>query len=375
MTFKNAQPLRNALVVVPADRLLVETDAPYLTPAPYRGRPNASYLVPHTMRAMAEVRGDDLEALCAAVSLGHGRRLRGRLVVQNGLARQLSTIPVRRYRLVIVGRIRSGEAGTHDPGSSTFGVFCFSSSTTSVASAACWPSSWRVVALAVAGTTVAYASMTKSVTLSVDGESQQVTALGGTVGDVLDAEGIEIGDHDHVAPGLDEEVTDGTKISVRFGRQLELNVDGDEQTYWVTATDRRRRPAADRPGLHRRRALGQPRRGHRPRWPGPRGRHPEAVTVKVGAAKAKTKTVAALDVRDLLDEPRGRRSTSDDKVKPALGATIDDGDKVVVTRIKTVTKRVKREVVEHGTVEQSDDEHGRGRRPASSARARTACAT
>ena len=67
VTFKNAQPLRDALAVVPRDRLLVETDAPYLTPTPYRGRPNASYLVPLTMRAMAEVRGDDLETLCRAV--------------------------------------------------------------------------------------------------------------------------------------------------------------------------------------------------------------------------------------------------------------------------------------------------------------------
>ncbi|MDQ4055349.1 MAG: TatD family hydrolase [Actinomycetota bacterium] len=67
VTFKNAQPLRNALVVVPRDRLLVETDAPYLAPHPYRGRTNASYLVPLTMRAMAEVRGDDLGELCAAV--------------------------------------------------------------------------------------------------------------------------------------------------------------------------------------------------------------------------------------------------------------------------------------------------------------------
>ncbi len=67
VTFKNAQPLRNALVVAPRDRILVETDAPYLTPMPYRGRPNASYLVPHTMRLMAEVRGDDLGDLCAAV--------------------------------------------------------------------------------------------------------------------------------------------------------------------------------------------------------------------------------------------------------------------------------------------------------------------
>jgi TatD DNase family protein len=67
VTFKNAQPLRDALAIAPRDRVLVETDAPYLTPMPFRGRPNASYLVPLTMRLMAEVRGDDLETLCAAV--------------------------------------------------------------------------------------------------------------------------------------------------------------------------------------------------------------------------------------------------------------------------------------------------------------------
>lgn len=67
VTFKNAQNLRDALVVAPLDRILVETDAPFLTPTPYRGRPNASYLIPTTVRAMAEVRGDDLETLCAAI--------------------------------------------------------------------------------------------------------------------------------------------------------------------------------------------------------------------------------------------------------------------------------------------------------------------
>jgi TatD DNase family protein len=77
VTFKNAQPLRDALVVVPVDRVLVETDAPFLTPTPYRGRPNASYLVPHTMRTMAEVRGDDLEALCAAVDANTERAFGG----------------------------------------------------------------------------------------------------------------------------------------------------------------------------------------------------------------------------------------------------------------------------------------------------------
>ena len=65
VTFKNAEPLREALRLTPVDRVLVETDAPYLTPAPHRGRPNASYLVPLTVRSMAATRGVDLAALCA----------------------------------------------------------------------------------------------------------------------------------------------------------------------------------------------------------------------------------------------------------------------------------------------------------------------
>jgi TatD DNase family protein len=67
VTFKNAQTLRDALAIMPLDRVLVETDAPYLTPTPYRGRPNASYLVPLTVRAMAEVLDVDLEELCRAI--------------------------------------------------------------------------------------------------------------------------------------------------------------------------------------------------------------------------------------------------------------------------------------------------------------------
>lgn len=67
ITFKNAQPVRDALAIAPRDRVLVETDAPFLTPTPFRGRPNASYLVPVTVRAMAEVRGEDLTALCEAI--------------------------------------------------------------------------------------------------------------------------------------------------------------------------------------------------------------------------------------------------------------------------------------------------------------------
>ena len=64
VTFTNARDLHEAACVVPADRILVETDAPYLTPTPFRGRTNASYLVPLTVRHLAQLRGDDLPTLC-----------------------------------------------------------------------------------------------------------------------------------------------------------------------------------------------------------------------------------------------------------------------------------------------------------------------
>jgi TatD DNase family protein len=68
VTFKNAANLRVALAVVPLGQLLVETDAPYLTPMPYRGRPNASYLIPITLRAMAAVQGATEDELATAVA-------------------------------------------------------------------------------------------------------------------------------------------------------------------------------------------------------------------------------------------------------------------------------------------------------------------
>jgi TatD DNase family protein len=68
LTFGNAGYLREAAARTPVGQLLVETDAPFLTPVPFRGRPNASRLVPHTVRALAEVTGIDLEELCAALT-------------------------------------------------------------------------------------------------------------------------------------------------------------------------------------------------------------------------------------------------------------------------------------------------------------------
>jgi TatD DNase family protein len=68
VSYKNAQNLREAVAVAPLDRLLVETDAPFLTPVPHRGRPNAPYLIPLTVRAMAAARGDDEDTLATAVA-------------------------------------------------------------------------------------------------------------------------------------------------------------------------------------------------------------------------------------------------------------------------------------------------------------------
>jgi TatD DNase family protein len=67
VTFKNATTLRNALAVTPTENLLVETDAPFLTPAPHRGATNAPYLVPLTVRAMAAVLSTNVPSLCTAL--------------------------------------------------------------------------------------------------------------------------------------------------------------------------------------------------------------------------------------------------------------------------------------------------------------------
>lgn len=77
LTFKNAEQLRDAFRLAPLDRILVETDAPYLTPEPWRGRPNASYLVPTTVRAMAALRHEGLVEVCEALEANTFRAFGG----------------------------------------------------------------------------------------------------------------------------------------------------------------------------------------------------------------------------------------------------------------------------------------------------------
>jgi uncharacterized protein YabE (DUF348 family) len=211
-----------------------------------------------------------------------------------------------------------------------------------------------VVVLAVAGTTLGYSALSKSVTLSLDGQPRDVTVLGDTVGDALDAQGIEVGPHDVVAPGLDEKIEDGSKISVRFGRPLELTVDGDSTTYWVTSTQvsgalaqigrtfsgaalsTSRGGIIDRGGLELEVVT------------------PKTLTVKIGAHKPVHRTVTALTVEDAL-EKLGVEVGKRDQAKPGLGHEVSDGDRIVFTDIRVVKRHVKGETVGYGTVEQPDD--------------------
>ncbi len=76
ITFRSAEELRRAVAETPLSHALVETDAPYLTPHPWRGQPNAPYVVAATVRALAETRGADLSTVCSAVD-GNAERLYG----------------------------------------------------------------------------------------------------------------------------------------------------------------------------------------------------------------------------------------------------------------------------------------------------------
>jgi uncharacterized protein YabE (DUF348 family) len=209
-----------------------------------------------------------------------------------------------------------------------------------------------VIVAAVAGTTVGYAALSKDVTLTLDGRTTHVSAIGDTVGDVLASEGIDVTDKDLVAPAVDETVTDGSAIAVQFGRPLELAVDGDSHTYWVNSDN-----VASALGEIGRRFTGAELSSSRSSSIGRKGLTLEVVTpkvvhIKLGAKDIKRK-VTALTVAD-VSQSMGFEVDRHDKVSPSLETEITDGDKVVVKDIRIATKKVKREVVDAPVIERED---------------------
>ena len=211
-----------------------------------------------------------------------------------------------------------------------------------------------VVALAVGGSVAGYAALTPTYQVSLDGQTREVRSGGETVGEVLADEGIEIGTHDLVAPDLDEPVTDGSKIVVRFGREVELTVDGVTATHWVTSTDvvsalgeigapvgrgdlsTSRSATIGREGL----ALSLVT--------------PKTLVLRLAGAKPVKRTVTALTVEDALTE-LGVEVGRIDRTRPALDAVLEDGDRVVFTDFRIAKRKVTAEEVPFETVETPDD--------------------
>lgn len=217
-----------------------------------------------------------------------------------------------------------------------------------------------VAVVAVIGTTVGYASMGRSVTLNVDGHIEHVTATGDTVGQVLASQDISLGSHDEVAPAVDQPVTDGTTIAVRYGKPLELDVDGTTSTYWVTATNVRGalqeiNRSFDRAHLSVSRGAGITRDGLRIAVA-----TPKKLTVVLGRRHAVHRTVSAMDVGQAL-EALHVHVGKHDVVRPGRHHLISDGDRLVLTRIRIVRRHVPAESMGYATVTHDDSSMLEGR--------------
>ena len=207
--------------------------------------------------------------------------------------------------------------------------------------------------VAVGGVTYGYNAMSTSVTMSIDGHQHEVTAMGNTVGDMLDAEGVTLGPHDKVAPSPDTQVVDGSAITVRYGRPLQLKVDGDKQTYWVTATD----VGSALTQIGRRftgAALSTSRGGSIDRDGMTLSvTTPKTIEVKVADKKFVKKIVPATTARQAVRKI-GVHVDKNDIVTPRPKHELQDGDKVVYTRVRVATKHVRHEVLDFATIKKDD---------------------
>ncbi|MEI2778762.1 MAG: ubiquitin-like domain-containing protein [Tetrasphaera sp.] len=200
----------------------------------------------------------------------------------------------------------------------------------------------RLAQLGVVGALIAgvagVAHFDKSVALSVDGSTESVHAFVSTVGDLLEKEGITVGEHDLVVPALGSAVEDGQKIVVRYGRKLTVTIDGVKKEYWTTATTVG--AALDELGL---RAENAELSASRSAALGRDGLAMNMVTPKqitvTADGKKTTKTTTEPDVKSLLALLKVKVG-SKDLVNPDLDTPLKDGMKLVVTRVetKTITK-------------------------------------
>jgi uncharacterized protein YabE (DUF348 family) len=160
---------------------------------------------------------------------------------------------------------------------------------------------------------------------------------------VLQGQHLRVGSHDAVAPGLGSTVSDGQTIALRYGRPLDLKVDGRTSRYWVTATDVD--SALDQIGV---RFSGADLSTSRGATISRSGMDlavvtPKSLTVKLAAAKKRHATVTAVRVGDALRQ-LGADVDRNDKVTPARGALLHDGDTITWTKVGVLRRTVRRHV-------------------------------
>ncbi|MBA2573907.1 MAG: transglycosylase family protein [Nocardioidaceae bacterium] len=214
-----------------------------------------------------------------------------------------------------------------------------------------------LAALLVAGLVaggVAFALERKTVTVSVDGKEQTVTTFHDNVTQVLEAEGINLGSHDVVAPALDSSLEEGTRIAVSYGRKLTLTVDGDKQSYWTTATSVDDALAQ----AEERFAAGTEFSTSRSATIGRQGlsiviKTPKDLLLKVGRKDLRKVTTTGLTVGEALID-FGVEVDRDDIVEPAAKTELADGTRITVTRIRKTERTVAR-AVGYDTVVQLTD--------------------
>ena len=212
-------------------------------------------------------------------------------------------------------------------------------------------------ALAVAGSTFAYASLNKDITLSVDGAPRQVSTMAGTVGELLKSQHIAINEHDDIAPGTSAKLTDGTVVALQYGRQLEVSVDGDPQSYWTTATNVGEALASL--GLE---TEGADLSTSRSTWIGREGLSLDiatlkAVTIDAAGHKRVIKTTG-LTVADALAVAK-IKVDSNDKLSVRSTARLLDGASFRYTRVD-VRKLTQKKKVAHSLVRKNSDTLAKG---------------
>lgn len=231
----------------------------------------------------------------------------------------------------------------------------------------------------LAGGASTASSLYKDVHLSVDGQVQDATGFALTVADVLAARGISVGSEDVVAPALDSAVTSGSTVTVRYSKQLTLDVDGTPRTFTTTAatlsealadgglSSRPVQLAATSPRLSGDLSTASGLVGSRFATPlsTPLPRTgltvevttPKRITLKVGG-KSTQLTTNAPTVADLLTE-RGLVISGSDKLSPLATDRIAAGDQITLDRVvvKTTTKT---ESVPFQTVRKSNSKLWKG---------------